>query len=63
MVLLAFVGVKMILAPMKIHIPVALSLGIIVAILATGIVASLVVRGRDGSDDDDAQPQTGEAAG
>ncbi|MDX2176473.1 MAG: TerC family protein [Candidatus Sumerlaeia bacterium] len=48
-VLLGFVGVKMILAAMKLLIPVPLSLGIIVSILALGIIASLVARGRPGA--------------
>ena len=46
--LLIYVGVKMALAWREFHIPVALSLAIIVTFLVTGVVASLVANKRKG---------------
>jgi hypothetical protein len=47
-VLLAFIGVKMILQASKIgHIPIGYSLGIIGAILAIGVAASLIASSRE----------------
>jgi tellurite resistance protein TerC len=47
-VLLAFIGVKMIMQAAHLgHIPIGISLGIIAAILTTGIVASLVASARE----------------
>ncbi|MGH7243902.1 MAG: TerC family protein [Phycisphaerales bacterium] len=42
-VVLAFIGVKMILLYWHIHFPTAVSLGVIVAVLASGILASLLI--------------------
>ena len=39
--ILSFIGIKMILIPLKIHIPVLLSLGLIAVFLLVGIVSSL----------------------
>ena len=47
--LLIYVGIKMTLAWRGIHIPVAISLAIILGFLVTGVVASLVVDKRRGS--------------
>jgi tellurite resistance protein TerC len=47
-VLLAFIGVKMILQASGFgHIPIGISLGIIAAILATGVAASLIASARE----------------
>ena len=46
--LLIYVGAKMVLAWREVHIPVAISLAIIVAFLVTGVVASLVANKRNG---------------
>lgn len=44
--LLAFVGVKMILSDV-VHIPVTVSLGVIVGILGTAVILSLAMKGKD----------------
>lgn len=41
--ILFFIGVKMILLPMGIHIPIGISLAIIVVMLAAGVIASIFV--------------------
>ncbi len=46
--LLIYVGIKMTLAWREIHIPVAISLAIIVGFLVTGVVASIVANKRQG---------------
>lgn len=48
-VVLGFVGVKMLIAgpPINFHIPALASLGIIIAALATGIIASLLRKGEE----------------
>ena len=48
--LLIYVGIKMMLAWRSIHIPVALSLVIIILFLTTGVVASIVANRRKGRD-------------
>ncbi|MBX3379755.1 MAG: TerC family protein [Phycisphaeraceae bacterium] len=45
-VVLAFIGVKMILLYWHIHLPTAASLGVIVVVLATGVLASLFIPAR-----------------
>ena len=47
-VLLAFIGIKMILQASGLgHIPISISLGIIAAILSIGVIASLVASARE----------------
>lgn len=44
--ILFFIGLKMILLPMKVHIPILVSLSVIGLLLAGGVVASLFGKGR-----------------
>ncbi len=46
-VVLGFVGVKMIIAGFDIHIPALASLGVIVGVLILGVVASIVLKGKE----------------
>jgi tellurite resistance protein TerC len=51
-VLLAFIGVKMILQASKLyHIPIGASLSIIAAILAIGVIGSLIASARDDAEE------------
>ena len=49
MLVLLFVGAKLILMAWKIHIPIGLSLAIVVAILAGGVLLSLLLTRREGA--------------
>lgn len=46
-VVLAFIGVKMILLYWHIHLPTAVSLGVIISVLGTGVLASLLIPPKD----------------
>jgi len=50
-VVLAFIGAKMIMLYWHIHLPTAVSLGVIVAVLATGVIASLIIPPKKPHDD------------
>jgi tellurite resistance protein TerC len=44
--ILFFIGIKMILLPLGIHIPIGISLGVIVVMLAAGVIASIFLDSR-----------------
>ncbi|HRI60169.1 MAG TPA: hypothetical protein PK228_10615, partial [Saprospiraceae bacterium] len=50
--ILFFIGAKMMLIPLQVHIPIGLSLGIIGLFLLVGVVVSLRQKGKDETGDE-----------
>lgn len=51
--ILVFIGIKMILIPLKVHIPIGLSLGVIGLLMAAGVLVSLSQQRKNRLTDDD----------
>ena len=57
MAILAFIGVKMILLPAGVHLPTAISLLVIGALLVAGVIVSLIIDDREGKQRSTTEPE------